>query len=48
MVLVLPMFSTNNNLTESNELLNISGKRYDRNASKTIWSYNPDDATKKV
>ena len=50
MVLVLSsMYSSNNNLSEaSSELLNISGKRYNRNSSKTIWSYNPEDATGKV
>jgi|LakMenEpi03Aug12_release.lakeMendotaPanAssembly.Ray.scaffolds.fasta_scaffold4193494_1 hypothetical protein len=49
MVLVLSsMYSSNNNLTESSDLLNISGKRYNRNTSKTIWSYNPDDAATKV
>jgi hypothetical protein len=49
MVLVLSsMYSSNNNLTESSDSLNISGKRYNRNTSKTIWSYNPDDATTKV
>lgn len=48
MVLVLSsMYSSNNNLTESSDLLNISGKRYNRNTSKTIWSYNPDDTTTK-
>jgi hypothetical protein len=48
MVQVLPMYSSSNNLNESSELLNISGKRYNRNASKTIWSYNPEEVLIKV
>ena len=47
MVAVLPLYNTSST-NDSHSIMNVTGKRFERNTSKSIWSYAPSDCLLKV